>query len=83
MQLVVWPSSYTFNGNESLSATIELTGEYIHWYKLEAYSLSFKEVVTEYAAIERSLVKAWNALKGRNNEFAETNEAIPLESLQR
>jgi hypothetical protein len=45
------------------SVTVDLTAEFNSvWWKLEAYSLSPKDVINKLDIIEENLIKAWEAL---------------------
>lgn len=63
-QIVVYPSSFTFDGRLHESVEVEVCGEASGvWWKLQAYSLSPADVPEKLSTVEESLIAAWNALK--------------------
>lgn len=62
-QIVVYPSSFTFDGRLHESVEVEVCGEADGvWFKLTAYSLAPADVPAKLPSVEASLIAAWNAL---------------------
>lgn len=71
-QIVVTPHHFTYGSHSHESASVDLTGECGGiWFKLEAYSLRWDELLRELPVVERALVAAWNAL-------APASDATPI-----
>jgi hypothetical protein len=63
VQIVVNPYMHNYSGSITESVEIDITAEFNSvWWKLEAYSLSPKDAIKKLDIIEKSLVKAWEAL---------------------
>jgi hypothetical protein len=63
VQIIVSPYRTIMRHGVHESVTVDLTAEYMGvWWKLEAYSLSVKIVMTDLPQIEKRLVSAWEAL---------------------
>lgn len=64
VQIVVWPYHSVLPDNRvHKNVSVDISGEYRGiWWKLEAYSLSVKELMDNLGVIEESLIKAWEAL---------------------
>ena len=63
MQIVLKPLKFSMHGHDVESVEIEIVGQYDNWYNLNAYGISFEEVIEKLPKIEASLVAAWNALE--------------------
>ena len=61
-QIIVTPMSIWLNGTWHSSVEVEIVGQYDNWWKLQAYSLSYDDLLTNLDTIEARLVRAWNAL---------------------
>jgi hypothetical protein len=69
IQVVVNPHASELHSGMYESVTVGLRGEAGGtWWSIEAYAMAPHELPPKLEAIERSLVAAWNALKGVTNE---------------
>ena len=62
-QIILTPYRYNYSGSITKGVEVDITAEFNSvWWKLEAYSLSPKDIIKKLDMIEGSLVKAWEAL---------------------
>lgn len=65
LTLVIRPYQHNINGAHGESVGAEITGEAGgRWYKLQQYDTPISDLQANLPEIEKSLVGAWNALKG-------------------
>ena len=63
VQIVVTPHKYVHGSISQTSVEIDLTAEFNgQWWQLKAYSLAPVDAIKNLDMIEKSLVKAWEAL---------------------
>lgn len=61
-KIVLRPHSLSLSDRLIESVDVELCGQYGSWWNLKAYSMMPADIPRNLASIERSLVRAWNAL---------------------